>query len=153
MEMTDRQKKDLSQNDFVVIEDNKPEKCIDCPLNRVCQYAFEIDGKIRRDSMDRAVCYYEVKGDYKEKRDLFNQWQSFVDMDPKYFLEKMMMNYKVLEEEAKNDSSFAKWMQLNYLLMSIHKMKFGDRQIVENRTLNVSGDIQKLLDKVRDEKE
>ena len=151
--MTERQEKELLGNDFEVIEDGKPELCIDCPLNRVCVKAFLCEGKkLTKENMKTIPCWYEINGKYDEKRKLFIKWQSFVDIDPKYFVEKMMMNYETLEEEAKRDYSFAKGMQLQYLLMSIYKMKFGERREIESKVINASVDIKELMDKVRDSK-
>lgn len=151
--ITTKQERELLDNEFEIIEDNIPSKCMDCPLNRVCTYAFEkIDGtETSAIGMDKVLCYYEVKHLYSEKRRLFNKWQSFVDSDPKYFLEKMMVNYDLIEKEAINDFTFAKGMQLQYLLMSIYKMKFGEKTVNQNQIVSATVDIQKLLDKVRDE--
>jgi len=149
--MTERQERELMDNDFEIIEDEKYEKCIECPLNRVCMRAFE--GKVKKkEDLKLVECAYEKEGKWDDKRKLFHKWQSFVDMDPKYFMEKMMMNYDVLEQEAKADFSFAKGMQLQYLLMSIYKMKFGERKEIQNNTVSASVDIKTLMDKMRDDK-
>jgi hypothetical protein len=150
--ITEQQERELVDNDFEVIEDGDAELCIKCPLNRVCKDAFKTNEKLTKDKMKTIRCYYELNGLYDKKRLLFNKWQAFVDLDPKYFMEKMMMNYDVLEEAALSDYSFAKGMQLQYLLMSMHKLKFGEKREVENRTINASVDIKELMDKVRAEK-
>jgi len=150
--MTEQQEKELMDNEFNIIADNKPEKCIKCPLNRVCPKAFECEGKLTPNKMKDIECWYELNSKFNEKRKLFVKWQSFVDIDPKYFMEKMMVNFDILEQEAIKDYSFAKGMQLQYLLMSIYKMKFGERKEIQNNIVNASVDIKQLLDKVRDEK-
>ena len=152
--MTELQEKTLLDNDIEIVEDDKIEKCFDCPLNRVCIKAFECKGKLTASKMKKIECYYENHGEYNKKRQLFNKWQAFVDIDPKYFMEKMMVNFDILEDEARKDYSFAKGMQLQYLLMSIHKMKFGERNETRHTgaIVNASVDIKQLLDKVRDEK-
>ena len=149
--MTERQERELADNEFEIIEDEKIEKCIDCPLNRVCIRAFESDSPIKKkDDLKFIECAYEKEGQWDEKRKLFFKWQSFVDSDPKYFMEKMMINYDLLEQEAMQDFSFAKGMQLQYLLMSIHKIKFGEKKEIQNKTVNASVDIKQLMDKLRD---
>lgn len=151
--MNERQEQELLDNDIKIIEDSKPEKCITCPLNRVCIKAFYCNGeKLTKGRLKTVECFYEINGQFDKKRKLFIKWQSFVDMDPKYFMEKMMVTYDILEEEALKDFSFAKGMQMLYLQMSIHKMKFGERRQIETTNNNASDDIKQLLNKVRDEK-
>jgi hypothetical protein len=151
--MTERQERELADNEFEIVEDSKPELCIKCPLNRVCVDAFKLVGeKLTKDKMSSIECYYELNGMFDKKRQLFNKWQQFVDIDPKYFMEKMMVNYDVLEEEALKDYSFAKGMQLQYLLMSMYKMKFGEKREIETKTINASVDIKELMERVRLEK-
>ena len=151
--MTERQEREMLDNDYVIVEDTKPEKCFDCPLNRVCLEAFHTDKKLTKTLMPKIECYYEVNGQFDEKRKLFNKWQSFTDTDPKYFMEKMMITQSMLEQEALKDFTFAKGMQLMYLDMSIYKMKFGERKQIETSSVNASIDIKQLMDKMRDDKE
>lgn len=149
--MRDSQKDELANNDFEIVEnsaDDEIEKCIDCPLNRVCEKAYL--GCVTKKEMKSCECWYEKNGRWQEKRALFNRWQAFVDVEPKYFMEKMMQNYHTLEQEAVSDYSFAKGMQLQYLLMSIYKMKFGEKRQIENNSSNVTVDIQRLLDSKRE---
>ena len=151
--MSEKQERELVDNEFEIVEDDKPELCIKCPLNRVCSDAFRLVGeKLTKEKMRTIECYYELNGMYDKKRRLFNKWQQFVDIDPKYFMEKMMINYDILEEEAVKDYSFAKGMQLQYLLMSMYKMKFGEKKEVENRVISASGDIKELMEKVRQDR-
>lgn len=150
--MTERQERELLDNDFDIIEDKTIEKCIDCPLNRVCIKAFESEEKVTKFTMERAKCWYELNGQYNEKRKLFTKWQSFVDTDPKYFMEKMMVNYDTLEQEAIKDYSFPKGMQMQYLLMSIYKLRFGERKEITNNSVNATVDIKQLMDKMREDK-
>jgi len=152
--MNERQEQELIDNDIEIIEDDKAEKCIVCPLNRVCIKAFECGGKkLTKGRLKTIECFYELHGQFDKKRKLFIKWQSFVDMDPKYFMEKMMVTYDILQEEALKDFSFAKGMQMLYLQMSIHKMKFGEKRQIENSSsVNASDNIKQLLNKIRDEK-
>lgn len=147
--MTDRQERELIDNEFVVVEDDKPELCINCPLNRVCTKAFVSDKKIKKSDIAKIECWYEKVGKFEEKRKLFIKWQSFVDNDPKYFMEKMMVNFDTLEEEARIDYTFAKGMQLHYLLMSMYKMKFGERKEIQQNNVSATVDIKALMDKLR----
>ena len=151
--MTERQERELVDNEFEIIDDVKAELCIKCPLNRVCTKAFYVNGeRLTKNKMAFVECFYELNGQYDKKRQLFNKWQAFVDIDPKYFMEKMMINYDLLEEEAVKDFNFAKGMQLQYLLMSMHKLKFGEKREVNSNVVNASVDIKELMDKVRMDK-
>ena len=152
--LTPEQEEFLRTHDFA-LNGGKPEKCINCVLNRVCERAFTIDNvSVPKAKYAEVECHYETKGKFREKIDLLNKWQSFVESDPKYFLERLMLSYSQLEKEAYKDFSYAKGLQMNFLLQSIFKLKFGEKKQVESNTnntsTNITADIQQLLDLKRD---
>lgn len=151
LKFDDKKKVILANNTIDIVEDDKPEKCIDCPLNRVCVDAFGgPDVKLTKSVMNSCECVLEIEGRYAEKRKLFNDWQSYVDNDPKYFMERMMITQKMIEKEAFKDFSFAKGMQLQYMNMAIHRLKFGEKREINTQNVSASVDIKALMDKVRD---
>lgn len=125
----------------------KPLVCGDCSLNAVCRHAFWDKSSVNN-------CWFDVNKGVaveKEKILLKHEFLAFVGKESEPLLAKMMLNYRKLEKEADEDPSYTKYIQLQYMLMALYKLKFGSesQSASSHNVTNITFDVKKKLDEFR----
>ena len=111
--------------------------CNDCPIKEECPLYGE-----------NSACQIEVN----IRRNIVKQFKVFVGNKPEDMLKEIMALYLRLEKMIEEDPSFHKLNQQLYLLMSIYKMKFGEKTFntnINTNNDNPSADVKKIMDELR----
>lgn len=85
------------------------------------------------------------------RKDTVRQFKAFVGNKPEDMLKEIMKTYRKFERLVEDDPSFYKLSQLLYLLLSIYRMKFGEKSFVtkiNSSNDNPSSDVKKLMEEL-----